>query len=247
MRRMAHARQQRDLDRAVAFALRRLDLPDGAVLIVRALHDQDRHADIGQLGGDVPFAEIGIEPGVVPAAEGVVDVGVPARELRAQVGRRIDVPRARDLGDAHVFGEEMRRNQNEPAHAMVLHRAGIDRRDRSAVAVAEQQPAPEADRVEQPRQHVVRLVVHEGERTRQRSPATTGRSRRANRRTRRRRSRPRACPENRPTARRSRAPRAASRWSAPASGRGPIMRYSSRISAPSSRKPWSASVMAGVT
>ena len=81
VRRVAHARQQRDLDRAVAFLLRDLDLPRRAVLIVLALHDQDRHADVGERVGDVPLAEIGIEPGVVPAAKGVVDVGVPAREL----------------------------------------------------------------------------------------------------------------------------------------------------------------------
>ena len=45
--------------------------------------------------------------------------------------------RTRDLGDAHVLGEEVRRHQHEPAHAMILHAAGIDRGDRRAVAVTD--------------------------------------------------------------------------------------------------------------
>src|SRR5262245_8047613 len=85
MRRMPHAPIERDLDRAVAFLPRHLDLALRAILIVLALHDQDRHADIGERLGDVPVAEFGIEPGVVPAAEGIVNVGVPARELLPQI------------------------------------------------------------------------------------------------------------------------------------------------------------------
>ena len=75
----------RHIDRAIALLLRDLDLPHGAVLVVRALHDRDRHADIGEIFGDIPVAEFRIEPGAVPAIERVVDVLVPARELRLQV------------------------------------------------------------------------------------------------------------------------------------------------------------------
>src|ERR1700721_3816513 len=66
------ARDHRDLDRAVALGLRDLDLADGAVLIVLALHDPDRPADIGKRVGDVPGAEAGIEPRVAPAMDAAV-------------------------------------------------------------------------------------------------------------------------------------------------------------------------------
>ena len=39
----------------------------------------------------------------------------------AQIGGLVGLLGARDLRDAHVLGEEVRRDQNEPAHAMVLH------------------------------------------------------------------------------------------------------------------------------
>src|SRR5207244_4856054 len=48
VRRVACVGQQRDLDRAVAFFLRHLDLPHRAVLVVFALYDQHRHADVGE-------------------------------------------------------------------------------------------------------------------------------------------------------------------------------------------------------
>ncbi len=101
-----------------------------------------------------------------------------------------------------------------PCDAMILMGAGIDRRDRGAVGMAEQQAAAKADRVEQFRQHVERLDMHVVERARQLHRRRMRRSRRANRRTRRRRSRPEAFRESRPTARPSRALHAASRWSA---------------------------------
>src|SRR5581483_4830269 len=85
LRRMARAGQQHDLDRAVAFLLRDLDLLHRAVLVVLALHDEHRHADIGKELRDVPLAKPRIEPGVVPAAERVVDVVMPASEPRAQI------------------------------------------------------------------------------------------------------------------------------------------------------------------
>ena len=164
---MARARQQRHLDRAIAFLLRDLDLLHRAVLVVLALHDQDGHADIGEELGDIPFAEFGIEPGAVPALEGVVDVGMPARKPRPQIAGLIGFARLLDRGDAHVLGEEMWRHQHQAADAMILMAAGIDRRDGRAVAVTDQKPALETDRIEQARQRLARLVVHIGERPRQ--------------------------------------------------------------------------------
>ena len=77
--------------------------------------------------------------------------------------------RAFDLGDAHVLDEEMRRDEHQPAHAMILHGTGVDRRDRGAVAVAEQKAALKADRVEHARQHRAGFLVHERDRARHRT------------------------------------------------------------------------------
>ena len=96
---------------------------------------------------------------------------------------------------------------------MVLDAARIDRRDRGAVAVAEQDAAFEPDGIEHVGQHVARLLVHEGGPPRHHRGAGARHSRRANRRTRPARSPPRAGPENRPTGRPSRALHAAGRRS----------------------------------
>ena len=94
---------------------------------------------------------------------------VPALEFFAQRAGVERVARALDLGDAHVLDEEVRRDEHQPAHAMILHRTGIDRRDRSAVAVAEQEAALKADCVEHARQHRAGFLVHERDRARHRS------------------------------------------------------------------------------
>ena len=168
MRRMSRAGDQADIDRAVAFAPRDLDLPHGAVLIVLALHDLHRHADIGEVVGNIPVAEFRIEPGAVPAIEGVVDILVPARQLLLQVrwsrrSSRISAIEATEISSTMKCGAI----SDEAAYAMILMRAGIDRRDRGAVGMAEQQTAAKADRVEQFRQHVERLALHVVERARQ--------------------------------------------------------------------------------
>ena len=89
----------------------------------------------------------------------------------AQIAGLVGLARLLDGGDAHVLGEEMRRDQHQAADAVILMAAGIDRGDGSAVAVADQQSALEADGVEQSRQRFARLVVHVGERARQRDRA----------------------------------------------------------------------------
>src|SRR5262249_13368881 len=67
-----------------------------------------------------------------------------------------------------ILREEMRRDENETAHAMVLDRARIDRGDGGAVAVPDKKPTAKSDALEQTRQNAARLVVHESERARQR-------------------------------------------------------------------------------
>ena len=57
-------------------ALDRPDLFERSVLVVGALDDQRGNAPAADRILDVPGFEAGIEPGVVPAAEGDVDVAV---------------------------------------------------------------------------------------------------------------------------------------------------------------------------
>ena len=149
---------------------------------------------------------------------------------------------ADDLGEAHVLGEEMRRDQHEAAHAVILHAARIDRRDRGAVAVAEQKAALKTDRVEHARQHIAGFLVHEARRARQLARArlaVAGARIDEHAGAGRRRDLVRKSPHS-PTEPR---PSCSITMVGAASGRGPIMRYSSRIGS-RSRKPVSASVMA---
>jgi len=98
---------------------------------------------------------------------GGVDIGVPARQLGPQVACVVSAPHRRDRIDRDVLDDEMRRHQHQTADAVILMRPGIDRGDRGAIAVAEQQPAPEADGIEQGGQNHARLVVHVGHGARQ--------------------------------------------------------------------------------
>src|SRR5208283_3923801 len=84
IRDVPNAWKHRRLDRTEAFLLRRLDLLECAVLIAFALHDQDRHADVAERIGDVPLAEVWIEPRLVPRAERAIDIGMPAPEFFAK-------------------------------------------------------------------------------------------------------------------------------------------------------------------
>jgi len=70
--------QQRDVDRAIALGFRDLDLPYRSVLIVGALNDLNGDADIGEIFADIPVAKFRVEPGVIPAAERIVDIRMPA-------------------------------------------------------------------------------------------------------------------------------------------------------------------------
>jgi len=180
MRRMSGALNEGHLHRAIALFLRNLDLADGPILVVFALNERDWDADIGEIVGNIPGAEFWIEPGAVPAIEGVVDVRMPAREPLAEAGIFISLLDFGDRGDRDVLDYEMRGDQREAVEPVVRNAAGVDRSDRGAVGTAAAA-----------------------------SPARTRHSPRANRRTRRRWSQPAALEENLPTARLSRALHAA--------------------------------------
>jgi len=64
------------------------DLFHRAVLVVDALNGQYRAAQARHLGLDVPAAEGRVEPDVIPAPEGRIDVVMVARQPLRQVGAR---------------------------------------------------------------------------------------------------------------------------------------------------------------
>jgi hypothetical protein len=74
------------------------DLLQRPVLIVRALDEERGDTPAVDRILDVPGLEAGIEPGVVPAAEGDVDMGVIFGEPRPQVAGLIGMGRLRDRG-----------------------------------------------------------------------------------------------------------------------------------------------------
>ena len=75
-------------------------------------------------------------------------MGVILGELRFQVAALVGALRLGDRGEAGRLGEEMRRHQDEALDPFVVVLAGVDRRDRGAVAVADENAALETDRAE---------------------------------------------------------------------------------------------------
>jgi len=79
------------------------DLFERPVLVVQALHRQQRAADGADLLLDRPLPERRMQPDAVPAPERRIGVVVVARQAFAQVGRRVGLAGLFDLfrGDAH--------------------------------------------------------------------------------------------------------------------------------------------------
>jgi hypothetical protein len=105
VRGVSHARQNEPPTRAGA--IHTVDLRERAVLILGALDGEDRSANSRGAIADIEFVlEARIEPRVVPAAKGVVDVRMPARELFAQIGRFVSDFSLCDLGEREVLDEK---------------------------------------------------------------------------------------------------------------------------------------------
>src|SRR6266446_5957604 len=167
MRRMSGARDDRHVDRTIAFFSRDIDLADCPILVIGALQDCNGNAYVGEIFRNIPVAKLWVEPCRVPPVERVVDVVVPALQLRPEIGGLIGLLDLGDRGDRNIFHDEMGRDHRYAAYAVILNTAGIDRRNRSAVGMPEQKAAAKADFVEQFWQNLERLDMHIVERTRQ--------------------------------------------------------------------------------
>lgn len=109
-----------------------------AIFVVLALDRQQRRRDRGQFAADVPGAEGGTEPDVVPAPEGRVDVVVVARQAAFQVGRAGGGYR----GYRDFLDHDVRRGHHQAGHREARR---MQQGDRTAVAVAEQPRACDAE------------------------------------------------------------------------------------------------------
>src|SRR6266478_4711756 len=167
MRRMSGARDDRHIDRTIAFFSGDLDLENCPILVLDALQDGNGNADVGEIFRNVPVAKPWVEPRRVPPVERVVDVAVPALQLRPEIGGLIGLLDPGDRLHRNIFDDEMRRDHRYAAYAVILNTAGVDRRYRSAVGMPEQEAAAKADFVEQFWQNLERLDVHVVERPRQ--------------------------------------------------------------------------------
>src|SRR5579883_1476369 len=159
MRRMLAVRQHKTLERAADLASDGVELRDRPVFVVGALYRQDGTADLRQDFLNVPGAEFRMEPDVVPAAESAVHIGVMARHALPQIARLISRARRLDAGDRDVLDEDMGCFEDERAHRP-LAAAGMDERDRGAVAVTDENDLFEAESGAQIGKREERFLMH---------------------------------------------------------------------------------------
>src|SRR5438552_13946962 len=159
MRRVAAVVKNDALDRAGDPALDGIELRERPILVVASLNEQDRTAYAIQAGFDIPLPELGRKPDIVPAKKSRIDLVVIAGELLPQTCRRVSLLRPPDACDRHVLDKDMRRERDERAHRPYL-RAGMDERDRRAVAVTDQHRVGDVELVQQRGERDERFVVH---------------------------------------------------------------------------------------
>src|SRR5271165_3735286 len=163
MRRVPAVRQHQDLrvwnPRPNRFHLRRR-----TVLVFLALNAQHRTANGIEIRLDVPRAKARIEPNVVPSPERLVHMCMIAAELDTKVSRFVRDFCRRDAGDAEILYEHMRSFQHQRSCALRIT-AREDQRDRSAIAVTQQNRLQDAELLQQVRQHHFALVMHKLHRT----------------------------------------------------------------------------------
>ena len=163
MRGVCIARQDEPLHRPAHAGLDRFELRRRAVRVVEALDQQHRAGDRWQVRGDVPRAELGRQPHVVPAAERAVDVVVVSGEPRSQIAAFVCEPCRFDAGDRPFLHEDVGRQEHERGHREAGARG--DDRDRRTVAVADEHGSLDAVLGED-RFQDLRFVVHVGDRAR---------------------------------------------------------------------------------
>ena len=165
---MAAVVQDEGLAGAVHPAHDRLDLVQGAVRVVPALHHQQRHPDPGKRLLDAPVLEFRVEPDVAPAPEGIVGpLAVMPGEPPAQRPRAESLPRGLNPLDAARLVECVRGKGHDAAERDLAGRRA-EQRDGPAVAVPDEDRFRDAGRFEHPGKDRTPFAVHEVERPGQR-------------------------------------------------------------------------------
>ena len=130
------------------------------IFIIRALYGQHRARNTGQFGLDVPVAKRRVQPDSVPAPEGRIDVGMVARQPLTQPAGQVGVARQTDACDTDIFDKNMRSEDDNTAQVFCKARR-MQKRYGTAVAVTEQPGTLYAQCVQQRRQYLDCLAVHE--------------------------------------------------------------------------------------
>ena len=156
--RMTAVVEREDFERAGALALDSLDLFHGPVLIFPALNDENRAGDLRQIFFDIPAAEIGMKPDVVPPPEGASGIAVVASEFFRKIrGFKFRLSLG-DAGHAQLFDEDMRCEKNETADVIV--HSSVNEGDGAAVAVPDEDGIFDFELRQKFGQGFERFVVH---------------------------------------------------------------------------------------
>src|SRR5205814_1921676 len=133
---------------------------NSAVLILETLDRQHRASDLREQRFYAPAREIRIQPDVIPAPERAFDIVVIARELLAQLGIEKSKAGLPDAVEPVAFDKDERSHRHDRRHRSMRAR-GMDERHRGALAVPEQNRLAHFERIEELRQRLERLDVHE--------------------------------------------------------------------------------------
>lgn len=149
--------ESKNFDRPGALALDGFDLCHGSVLVLATLNDENRAGDSRQIFFDIPTAEIGVKPDAVPSPETASGIAMMAAELFRKIRSFEFRFGFGDAGHAQVFDEDMRREKNEAADAVVR---AVHERDGAAVTVADEEGILDFESGEKFGQDVEGFVVH---------------------------------------------------------------------------------------
>ena len=116
-----------DFDRAGGLPGDRLPLRRGSVLIFESLDHEDRASNARKIFFNIPAAEIGMEPDVIPSPECAGGVAMMAAKFPGKIRRLETCFSLGDAGHAQVLDKDVWSEQHETADAVVG--SGMDKRD----------------------------------------------------------------------------------------------------------------------
>src|SRR5690606_22845445 len=95
-----------------------LNLLECSVFVVDALYGKNGALDLVQVLLDVPVAELGIQPHIVPSPERRVRMFVVPCKALGLVGIKVGFASPLDILDRNVFDEDMRCSHNNGANGI---------------------------------------------------------------------------------------------------------------------------------